>query len=142
VIWRVRDRATFEALRRHGRRARRGPVTVVHVPASQLVVLAPATATGPDPQSQVRAAYAIGRKVGNAVVRNRLRRRLRSILHELDDRAAGDDRGLAPGAYLVTVGPAAAELSYASLSRELASACTAASSPAPARDAGSNRGST
>ena len=41
-----------------------------------------------------RVAYAIGRRAGGAVVRNRLRRRLRAIVQEL--------RGeLRPGAYLV-----------------------------------------
>jgi ribonuclease P protein component len=43
-------------------------------------------------RSQV--AYAVGRKVGNAVQRNRLRRRMRAVMA---DRAAG----LVVGAYLV-----------------------------------------
>jgi ribonuclease P protein component len=124
-MWRVRDRATFEALRRHGRRARRGPVTVVHVPAAQLLAVAPSTRGGHVPEAQVRAAFAVGRKVGNAVVRNRLRRRLRSILHELDRSDRDGGRSLVPGAYLVTVAPAAADLPYTELRREVASACDA-----------------
>lgn len=55
-------------------------------------------------------AFAIGRQVGGAVVRNRLRRRLRAVLRSLD---------LAPGAYLVGVSvadPSADSLSFAQLS--------------------------
>jgi ribonuclease P protein component len=43
-------------------------------------------------------AYSISRQVGGAVVRNRLRRRLRAIVSE---QAAG----LPPGAYVVGSGP-------------------------------------
>jgi len=50
-------------------------------------------------------AFAISRKVGPAVVRNRLRRRLRD---ELDGLAR--DQRLACGAYLVVLAPAAASL--------------------------------
>ena len=76
LIGRVGDRATFDALRRDGRRARRGPMTVIYLPGG----------------NDVRVAYAIGRKVGPAVVRNRVRRRLREAVRELD-RTTG---GLAP----------------------------------------------
>ncbi len=45
-------------------------------------------------------AYAIGRAVGGAVERNRLRRRLRAAVRELESE-------LVPGgAYLLSVGPA------------------------------------
>ena len=47
---------------------------------------------------EVRVAYAIGRQVGPAVVRNRLRRRLRAAVREID-RSTG---GLPTGAYLVS----------------------------------------
>ena len=46
--------------------------------------------------NDVRVAYAIGRKVGPAVVRNRVRRRLREAVRELDRTTAG---GLECGAY-------------------------------------------
>jgi len=52
-----------------------------------------------------RVAYAIGRTVGSAVVRNRLRRRLRALVHE--HARAGR---LGPGWYLVGATPAAARL--------------------------------
>lgn len=111
LIGRVSDRATFDALRREGRRARRGPVTVVHLSGS----------------GDVRVAYAIGRKVGPAVVRNRLRRRLRSAVRELDR----SDGGLAPGAYLVALRPQAAHRSYDQLRHDLALAIAAATGTPP-----------
>ena len=76
-----------------------------------------------------RVAYGVGRKVGPAVVRNRVRRRLRSAAREID--RSGD--GLAPGAYLVTVRPDAARLDYAELRRQLASALAEASRPGTTR---------
>lgn len=104
VIWRIRDRATFEALRRSGRRARRGPVTVTY-----------AAGGAPHP----RVAYAVGKRAGKAVVRNRLRRRLRS--------AVAGVAGLEPGAYLVAADPGASGLSYEDLRTQVAAAMTAAS---------------
>jgi ribonuclease P protein component len=55
--------------------------------------------------SGLEVAYAINRQVGNAVIRNRLRRRLRSIL-------AGQAAALPPGAYLVRTGPRAPQLTF------------------------------
>jgi len=55
-----------------------------------------------------QVAYAIGRKVGGAVVRNRLRRRLRAIVSELAPQ-------LVPGAYLVGAAPEAASLKFGDL---------------------------
>ena len=57
-----------------------------------------------------RVAYAIGRSVGSAVVRNRLRRRLRALA---DDWARAGE--LRPGWYLVGATPAAAPLDRATL---------------------------
>src|SRR5213078_2199229 len=94
LIWRIRDRTTFGQLRRDGRRTRVGPVTVTFV-------------DGPTDQPP-RVAYAVGRRVGGAVVRNRLRRRLRAIVCE----AAAD---LRPGAYLISAAPGAANLTFGDL---------------------------
>jgi ribonuclease P protein component len=66
-----------------------------------------------------RVGYAIGRGVGGAVVRNRVRRRLRAAT-----RAHAAE--LVPGhAYLVGAGPAASQRSYAELSIALHDALSA-----------------
>ncbi|HEX3424718.1 MAG TPA: ribonuclease P protein component [Acidimicrobiales bacterium] len=93
-VWVVRDRATFEALRRTGRRVKRGPITVTWVAG--------------DPAEPPRVAYAIGRRAGGAVVRNRIRRRLRAITREVGAQ-------LRPGAYLFGATAAAASLPYGDL---------------------------
>ena len=110
LIWRIRDRATFDELRRHGRRARRGQVSVAFVA---------------DDGGHPRIAYGVGRKVGPAVVRNRVRRRLQSAAREIDR----ERNGLPSGAYLVTVRPDAVRLDYAELRRQLAEALVAAGTP-------------
>ncbi len=55
-----------------------------------------------------RVAYAVGRRVGPAVRRNRLRRRLRSVVRHEAHR-------LGPGAYLVGAAPGAADVTFAEL---------------------------
>ena len=57
-----------------------------------------------------RVAYAVGRPVGGAVVRNRVRRQLR---HAVADEARAD--GLPAGWYLLGAGPAAADADGATL---------------------------
>jgi ribonuclease P protein component len=92
----------FTATIRGGRRA--GARTlVVHLAARET----PVQAVAP------RVGFAVGRAVGNAVTRNRVRRRLRHLVRE---RLAG----LPASADLVVRAlPAAAESSYAVLSRDL-----------------------
>jgi ribonuclease P protein component len=53
-------------------------------------------------------AFAIGRKVGIAVERNRIRRQLRTIFRELAPQ-------LRPGMYLIGVAPASAQLRFGEL---------------------------
>lgn len=94
MIGPIRDRRTFVALRARGIRARSGPLG--------------ATFLAEEGASGTRVAYAITKRVGGAVQRNRLRRRLRAILAEL----ARDPAGPVPaGALLVTAGPEAAHRS-------------------------------
>lgn len=50
-------------------------------------------------------AYAINRRVGNAVVRNRLRRRMRAIMAE-------QASSLPVGAYVVSTGPGGPQLGF------------------------------
>jgi ribonuclease P protein component len=61
-------------------------------------------------------AFALGRALGPAVARNRLRRRLRAICRQLT--ASGD---LPPGMLLIGASSAAVELTYAQLESELGS---------------------
>lgn len=106
---RVRTRGEFAALRERGRRARRGALRVQHVP---------------DGTDGARVAFAVGRPVGTAVVRNRLRRRLRAAFRELAP---------PPGLYLVAAGPPAARQSYSDLRDDLAAALAAVREEAGAR---------
>jgi ribonuclease P protein component len=101
AVWRVRRASTFAELRRHGRRFRSGPVTVTWLPGPQ--------------DEPPTLAFAIGRRAGGAVVRNRLRRRLRSIFVDLAP-------GLPPGTYLISAAPAAATLDHGDLQRTLSTA--------------------
>jgi ribonuclease P protein component len=103
-VWRIRDRTTFQQLRAQGRRVRRGPITVTW--------LADSGATAP------RVAFAVGRRVGTAVRRNRLRRRLRAVV-------ADQAPTLPPGAYLIGAGPAAAEMTNEELRSIVSRAVTA-----------------
>jgi len=103
LIWRVDRRDTFEALR-HGHRSRQGPLTLSWVPG--------------DPAEPPRVAYTVGRRVGPAVVRNRLRRRLRMLIRE-------SAMMLHPGAYLIGAGPGAVQLSQDDLRRTLVKVLTA-----------------
>jgi ribonuclease P protein component len=102
--WRIRDRATFAALR-DGRRGHAGPVRLTWVPE-------PGSTTPP------RVAFAVGRRVGSAVERNRLRRQLRAVVADL----APD---LEPGAYLIAY-RGGAGTSFADLVRQVAAAATTA----------------
>lgn len=85
----IRTRDAFERLRRDGRRVRVGSLWCVHVLDAEL--------------STPHVAFAIGRPVGNAVTRNRLRRRLRALVRE---------RSWPPGWYLVGTHPDASELTF------------------------------
>jgi ribonuclease P protein component len=89
-------------------------VSVVYVPDH----------TGPDlPVGAPRVAFAITRRAGSAVVRNRIRRRARAALTAL---SARPDSPLVPGAYLVSTDHRAAELPFPELAQLLEAAVRAA----------------
>jgi ribonuclease P protein component len=72
-----------------------------------------------DPVAAPQVAYAVGRWAGGAVVRNRIRRRLRAILRELGPE-------LPSGCYLIGAGPEAATLPYGELRTTVSEAVRAA----------------
>lgn len=104
-IDRIRSRQTFSALRRSGRRGKAGSVSITYLVEPSW--------------SRPQLAFAISRKVGNAVVRNRLRRQLRGLFVEAYE--------LTPaGAYLVSTGPGAAGLPFTELRKAMIQALRAA----------------
>jgi len=99
LTWRTRGRSAFEGLRRAST-VRSGPFTVSWLPAV--------------PGQPPALAFAIGKRVGNAVVRNRLRRRLREAARHLVT--------LPPGTYLIRARPSAVALSFQEISAHLSRA--------------------
>ncbi|MDA8314437.1 MAG: ribonuclease P protein component [Actinomycetota bacterium] len=116
VVGRVRTKATFRALSRPDGRARRGPVSVD---------FSRVAGTGGLPL----VGYAIGRRHGNAVARNRLRRRLRAAVRCVGPR-------LDAGAYLVRATPGAGELDFEALCRAVSDAARSAADRAKSADDG------
>ena len=95
----ISRRTTFEKLRREGTRVRGPRLSLTYTPIDA-------------PTTQV--AFAIPRKVGGAVVRNRNRRRVRAAL---DERARAGR--LRPGAYLVHVPRSLDDLDASALRAEV-----------------------
>ena len=102
LIWRIRERSAFAGLSHEGRRARAGVLWCT------FILDPPGTVTPP------RVAFALGRALGPAVVRNRVRRRLRDML-----RQESSVSGLPPGTYLFGATPAAAARSFIELQFDL-----------------------
>lgn len=108
VVGRMRGRSSFRALARPDGRARKGYLSVLY--------RAPGTAAPAFPL----VGYAIGRRHGSAVRRNRLRRRLREAM-----RLCAPD--LPPGSYLVRSEPVRTGVSFDELCHDLRSAALRAS---------------
>jgi ribonuclease P protein component len=100
LIWRIRERRAFQNLARNGRKARTQTLwcTFVNDPAA----------------APLRVAFSVGRSVGPATQRNRLRRRLRALVTSSADRA-----GIGSGWLLIGARPAAAEQTFAALGTEV-----------------------
>ena len=77
-----------------------------------------------------RVAYAVGRSVGNAVTRNRVTRRLRAAVTDLEHTSLDADgaasESLVGGAWLFRAGRDAGDRSYDGLRRDLQRAVHAA----------------
>ena len=99
LIWRVRGPRAFRAFST-ARRFRRGPLVLTCCRAAQ---------SGSSQSGPPRVAYAVGRRSGGAVERNRIRRRLRHVVAHHAARLRPDCQ------YLVGAGPQALHVS----SREL-----------------------
>jgi len=97
---RIRTRRDFVRIQKGGRKTH----------SANFVVLS--TAQSP-PRSSSRFGFSVSRRVGNAVERNRLKRRLRELcrLHRREFAPARD--------FVLIAKPGAAELSYDDLVREL-----------------------
>lgn len=102
MIWRIRTRGEFSQIAAEGRRVRAGVLWCSYV------LDPPGIATPP------RVAFALGRALGPAVVRNRVRRRLRVALQ-----AASSSGALPPGSYLIGAQPGAATRSFTELQFDL-----------------------
>ena len=70
---------------------------------------------GPPDRNAVDVAYAISRRVGNAVVRNKIRRRLRALIDDLEPQPRS-------GTYLIRCGIETRNLSYELLHHHLENA--------------------
>jgi ribonuclease P protein component len=108
LIWKIRDRATFEALA-GARRRRRGPISMTFLPG--------------DPSGPPRVAYVVCKRVGPAVIRNRIRRRLRAatLVHRAE---------LQPGGvYLFGAAPGAAAAPFAEIDSAMGELLTVAGRP-------------
>ena len=103
MTWRLRGPAKIAEVSRAGRSGNAGVVRLRYLPS---VVDHPPN-----------VAYSVPRAVGIAVVRNRVRRRLRALVA----RAAAEGT-LPPGSYLVTARPPDGERSSAELGHDLRAA--------------------
>ncbi|HTU37710.1 MAG TPA: ribonuclease P protein component [Acidimicrobiales bacterium] len=103
-VGRITSRAAFAELQRARARGACGPVRATFVPADD-------TAAGLYPQ----VGYAIGRRCGTAVTRNRLRRRARDVVR-------AEAAALPRGSYLLRLDPGAAMLEPADFRVDVAEA--------------------
>jgi len=120
-VGRVSSKEHFAALRRSTVRASAHGVQVIYAKETQAtenttkrgryqVEAEPLSST-----TRAMVAYAVGKRIGKAVQRNRLKRRLRAALSEIVD-------GLEPGLYLVRPGASAADMPFEELRAALCKA--------------------
>ncbi len=102
MIGRLHYRRDFDNLRINGKKVKRGFLSVAFNP-------------GDDFSDGVRVAFAIGRSVGGAVVRNRVKRRLREVFHQMINKQIP----IPSGDYLIRVFPGAENKSFTCLTQTL-----------------------
>jgi len=108
----VRSRETFADLRRSSSRGRSGPVSVSFVDRPEW--------------DRPQVAYTVNRKVGNAVQRNLLRRRMRAIMSAQSEK-------LQVGAYIVRSNPDGRLLEFNELKVAMSQALERATSRTPSQ---------
>ncbi|MCT2279928.1 ribonuclease P protein component [Micromonospora chalcea] len=125
---RLRRSSDFAAAVRGGRRVGRGAV-VVHLTVPEPIGTTatpspePARTSGAETSAPSRAGFVVSKAVGGAVVRNKVRRRLRHLVRErLAELPAGTT-------LVVRALPAAADATYTRLGADLDAALAAARSP-------------
>ncbi|THV26740.1 ribonuclease P protein component [Glycomyces paridis] len=128
---RIRSSGDFGSALKRGRRAARGGVVVHWAPAGRAPAprsedppapTAPATPSEAGANRPARAGFVVSKAVGNAVVRNKVKRRLRhAAAAELPHWPPGTD-------VVVRATPRAAERDFAELRRDLTEAVQAARS--------------
>lgn len=125
---RIRSSRDFGSALKRGRRAARGGVVVHWAPAIKrdrdipVDHESPATPSEAAANRTARAGFVVSKAVGNAVVRNKVKRRLRhAAAAELPQWPAGTD-------VVVRATPRAAERDFAQLQRDLTEAVQAARS--------------
>jgi len=99
VPGRVQTRRRFALFATPSARGQSGPLRIIFVAGDPL-------------DTRVDVAYAIGRQLGGAVARNRLRRRLRALVDGLEPLPR-------PGSYLIRCGNETGRLSYDELHHHL-----------------------
>ena len=102
----VASQATYRALARPAGRARRGPLSVRFTPLEV-------------DRNEVQISYAIAKRCGGAVVRNRIRRRTKSAIRLIS-------QGIPAGAYLINTEPEVATMNFSELTDSLRSALVSA----------------
>lgn len=71
-IFRIKDNKEFQYVFKHGKSFANRQLVIYYIKKSN--------------QSHFRVGLSVGKKIGNAVTRNRIKRYLRQSLHELDSR--------------------------------------------------------
>ena len=113
MIGRLTDRNDFHRLQQQGRRSRDGSLWMAWVTDGALV--------------HPRVGYAVGRTVGRAVVRNHVKRRLRSIMIELSR-----EGWLPGGLYLVGARAGADQIPFVDLTSSARTLVRSAGGSVPA----------